>query len=316
MNTIIGEEGLLKKASSASEESRGASIEEQVNLWKAEIRAGKYLGGTTKSVEGIVESLKEQGLLKASDAEWILNETENPEMLLEIGSRKEDKAISFKTEDTGEIKAGDYVSYNPTSVTLTNTSQIIIDLANHSGYTGTDYNKVDSNVVEARIRQENLKWRVLDKTPEGGIRLISETPTESMICLRGFINLRQVELLDDFCSELYGNLSVTSNVQNLKIEDIENKKVNNQFIKEIYNTLFFRKVDLSGPVPGYFLSSIHFEPYEGGTPLQWMCGIHGVYDTYQPGYPASAPSRLRPVVTLLPGVNLVKENDMESWEIQ
>jgi len=60
--------------------------------------------------------------------------------------------------------------------------------------------------------------------PSGELRLISEEPTTSMIWLTGAKGYNNaVKLIDDFCGELYGNTSLASNVQSLKIEDIESK---------------------------------------------------------------------------------------------
>ena len=131
-------------------------------------------------------------------------------------------ASKFNDDDTGEIKIGDYVNYSQTPLTLTNSTEVIENLTNYSGNTNSAYNKVDStNPIKQEI---GLKWRVLDKTAEGEIRLISEKPTTSKVMLSGAKGYNNaVKLLDDFCSDLYENSSLASNVQNLKVEDIENK---------------------------------------------------------------------------------------------
>lgn len=125
-------------------------------------------------------------------------------------------ADMFENNDTGTIKIGDYVKYNPNPVTLTNDSPMIENLTDYSGNTNASYNKADS------IIQEELEWKVLDKK-DGKIRLISEVPTTSMISLEGAKGYNNaVKLLDDFCSELYSN-NLAENVQSAKIEDIEGK---------------------------------------------------------------------------------------------
>ena len=131
-------------------------------------------------------------------------------------------ATKFENDNTGEIKIGDYVVYNPTPVILTNTSDIIVKLGTYSGNPNSEYNKADStNSISQEI---TLKWRVLDKLPSGEIRLISEEPTASVIRLGGADGYNNaVNLIDDFCSGLYYNTSLVSNVQGLKIEDIEEK---------------------------------------------------------------------------------------------
>ena len=143
----------------------------------------------------------------------------------EIGMKTNIKLVmvdEFSNDNTGEIKIGDYVKYTPTKVTLTNTSPIIQNLAKYSGNTDEMYNKTTgTNPIS---QETTLKWRVLDKTPEGEIRLISEQPTESEVMLGGAKGYNNgVKLLDDFCKELYSNTNLATNVQNLKIEDIEGK---------------------------------------------------------------------------------------------
>ena len=153
----------------------------------------------------------EQGVL-----DGIYNEIEN--------ATKELPTIASKVNnnDTGEIKIGHYVNYTPTPVTLTNSSPIIQNLTTYSGNTSSAHNKIDS--TNPITQETGLKWRVLDKTPSGEVRLISETPTTSKIMLNGAKGYNNaVKLSDDFCYELYSNPSLTSNVQNLKIEDIEKK---------------------------------------------------------------------------------------------
>ncbi len=107
----------------------------------------------------------------------------------------------------GKIKIGDYVAYTPagdTSYTVDGT---------YSGiYNGTDQ----------VINKENLNWRVLDKTEEGNVRLISATQTETFVTLNdanGYNNA--VYLLDELCNTLYKGENATA--KNLKIEDIQDK---------------------------------------------------------------------------------------------
>ena len=127
-------------------------------------------------------------------------------------------------DNTGEIKIGDYVNYVPTQVTLTSESQIIKDLKSFVPLNdavfwemvGADYNKVTG---ANPIRQENLKWKVLD-IKDGQVRLISEAPTNSVVRLESLGGYNNgVKLLDNLCNELYSG--DTGIAQNLKIEDIQ-----------------------------------------------------------------------------------------------
>ncbi len=110
------------------------------------------------------------------------------------------------------VKIGDYVSYTPDQA---GTDEILEELKTYSGS--------DANTTST-LRQEELKWRVLD-VKDGKVRLISAKPTNqenSKIILygaKGYNNA--VYLLDKTCKTLYNNSKLVSNVQNLKIEDIQ-----------------------------------------------------------------------------------------------
>ncbi len=107
--------------------------------------------------------------------------------------------------DNGTIKIGDYVAYKPTgagSYTVNGT------------YSGTGSNQV--------INKENLNWRVLDKTEDEKVRLISANPTIAKITFESYNGYNNaVYLLDELCNTMYKGTNATA--KNLKIEDIQNK---------------------------------------------------------------------------------------------
>ena len=114
--------------------------------------------------------------------------------------------------NNGTIKIGDYVSYTPDEAS---TDEILEELGK---YSGTTENK------SSTLTQETLNWRVLD-VKDGHVRLISATPTTQennrvyLSGAKGYNNA--VYLLDKTCKTLYNNSKLASNVQNLKIEDIQ-----------------------------------------------------------------------------------------------
>ena len=119
------------------------------------------------------------------------------------------KQLVDKVND-GTIKVGDYISYTPDQAS---TDDILQELATYSGSTSTLTQEID--------KETGLKWRVLD-VKDGKVRLISDRPTTSKITLsgpKGYNNA--VYLLDKTCKTLYNNSKLASNVQNLKIEDIQ-----------------------------------------------------------------------------------------------
>ena len=131
-----------------------------------------------------------------------------------------------------EIEIGSYVNYSPDTINNEKYKKLISNLATYSGNTNKDYNTAE------KIKQEkNVKWRVLD-VKDGQVRLISAEPTNGEKMNDGYIQLENydgynngVKLIDDTCSTLYNNAKIASKVQNLKIEDIQEKMKEKDYSK-------------------------------------------------------------------------------------
>ena len=122
------------------------------------------------------------------------------------------------------IKIGDYVKYTPDKAS---TGDILKELSTYSGST----ENTSSTLTQEIDKDTGLNWRVLD-VKDGQVRLISDKPTTSKIALNGYNGYNNaVKLLDDTCSSLYTNSKLTSKVQNLKIEDIQNKMTEKDYTK-------------------------------------------------------------------------------------
>ena len=147
-----------------------------------------------------------------------LNEYEDEiNKYLSNNDKKEEKIVD-KVND-GTIKIGDYVKYTPDTAS---TTEILQEL---NTYSGSNANTTST------LTQESLNWRVLD-VKDGQVRLISEVPTTSTIALSGYNGYNNaVKLLDDTCSKLYSNSKLASKVQNLKIEDIQDKMIEKDYSK-------------------------------------------------------------------------------------
>ncbi|MFR0922893.1 MAG: hypothetical protein ACLSG7_07280 [Clostridia bacterium] len=118
-----------------------------------------------------------------------------------------------------KVKVGDYIKYTPDTAS---TDTILQELNTYSG---------SSENTASTLRQESLNWRVLD-IKGGQVRLISELPTTSKIKLNGYNGYNNaVKLLDDTCNILYTNKQLASKVQNIKIEDIQDKMVEKDYSK-------------------------------------------------------------------------------------
>ena len=127
----------------------------------------------------------------------------------------------------GKIAIGSYVNYVPDEVTENDEKykKLLSNLATYSGNTNGEKN------TEETIKQEGLKWKVLD-VKDGQVRLISATPTDAKICLKNYSGYNNgVKLIDDTCNTLYNNVKLASKVQNLKIEDIEEKMKEKDYSK-------------------------------------------------------------------------------------
>lgn len=114
------------------------------------------------------------------------------------------------------VKVGDYVAYKPDKLDDNALATLKNNLKNYSG--------ASDNTINSAIARDTLSWRVLDIDEKtGAVRLISATPTSSKVTLEGYNGYNNaVKLLDDACSTLY-NSKLATKVQNLKIEDIQDK---------------------------------------------------------------------------------------------
>ena len=171
----------------------------------------------------------------------LFNKTEQAKGEMDNAQKKENETLSSYTDrineylpetlsykvSNGEIEIGAYVNYTPDEVTSDNEEykELISNLATYSGNTHKNYNTSET------IKQENLKWRVLD-IKDGQVRLISATPTDANICLENYEGYNNgVKLIDDACNILYNNTKLASKVQNLKIEDIQYKMKEKDYSK-------------------------------------------------------------------------------------
>ena len=135
--TLTGDNGILKKSNDAKEETRGASVEEAVELWKINKKTERYSeGGTSQGLQELLDDLEKQKLITEKERENINNVGQ-----ITIGSR----TIQFKEK----IKIGDYVNYKPESKTYTISKT-------YSGYTDNQ-----------EYTTENLGWRILNINEDG-----------------------------------------------------------------------------------------------------------------------------------------------------
>ena len=93
IGSISGDKDLISQTYTAVDESRGQSVEEAKDLWLIDLETGKE-----KSLEDLLQELKEKELLNDEEIESILNSEDNS---IKIGSRE----ISFHVEKTKDPNA-------------------------------------------------------------------------------------------------------------------------------------------------------------------------------------------------------------------
>ena len=151
ISTLIMDNGVLKRATEAKLETRGANVQEARDLWKSDIETSKYVAGiTVKTLAELLDELESQKLITPKEREDIETQGE-----VKIGSR----IIDFRYEttipevpdepgDIGKLEIGDYVNYKPQTEQKSYEFEKI-----YSGY--------NSNQV---IQQEDLKIPIFDTT--------------------------------------------------------------------------------------------------------------------------------------------------------
>ena len=236
----LGEQGLFGKAKSAIEKSKEAEVDEKIKLAVSESLLkdrGELKAATLKDIleteyEATVEDTN-GGFPIAATIDEISGTVDASGNVTTGGgstgawTMDEETGIISSTTTEQTIHVGDYVNYSP-SGTL-DTTQLISDLSNYSGFSETEAYYTYSPLT----RESNFNWRVLD-IDNDKIRLISESATTNQLYLGGADGYNNgVYLIDEMCRTLYNNSTYASNVQNLKIEDIE-KYITN--LSTLYNS--------------------------------------------------------------------------------
>ena len=207
MNVIDGQAGLVRYSSLIC---YSPTINNILNIIILLILAGISISALTNT--GIFQKAKD-AKQKSEDAELDQN-TKLDEYENEL-----DKYLPKQNENSlaKAVKVGEYVAYTPDKLDNNALTTLKTNLKNYSG-------ESDDTTNSAIARDDSLRWRVLDIDEKtGAVRLISAEPTSSKVALRGYNGYNNaVKLLDDACSTLY-NSKLATKVQNLKIEDIQDK---------------------------------------------------------------------------------------------
>ncbi|MBR3134621.1 MAG: hypothetical protein IKG56_04080 [Clostridia bacterium] len=212
INMALGNNGLIVKTKMTKEEIRGASVEEERDMWKLGQEAGD-----NKSMETLLEEIGPNGknLLSQNEIDQIIGNEERgikPTGKVTIGSR----TIEFKEKYDylrNYAKIGDWVEYVPDG------EDEYIVRTDYSGY---------SAVNEYTLRKENFKWRVFNINENGKVILISDNSSNSTFHIyeenynipfayNAYNNV--VYLLNDVCNSLYSNINYGT-ARSINLEDI------------------------------------------------------------------------------------------------
>ena len=207
--TLTGDNGILTKATEAKDKTEEGEEEEKVKL-SAVGALAKDNGGEIK--EGYLEEeLSSQFGEKGTDYNL---EGSGPFTVTIIESGRsylinEDGTIGEAVKREG-IKVGDYVNYTPD--------------ANETGYTTDKLAEsiTGSSKNTSAIKQDSLKWRILNIDASGRVDLISEEPTSQSVYFSKALGYNNgVLLINDICEELYSNNTLGIKARSLNIKDIE-----------------------------------------------------------------------------------------------
>lgn len=218
---VFSENGVITKAKEAKEETRGAAVEEARDMWELDKSLTKYAGGSSQSLDELLDRLESQKQITAEEKAQI-KETGS----VTIGSR----TITFNTArilvelyDAGELKIGDYVNYqNPTSGSYTS-------LESKTGMEDLITDGGDSDQI-FNVANNQLTWRVLGKDEAtGGIKLIAGSPMKKesnasypdfpyyyLNGAKGYINAETE--LNNICALYKNDLAQTA--RSVTIEDV------------------------------------------------------------------------------------------------
>ena len=208
IGTITGDNGLIKKAQKAKENTEISNEKEVVE--KAVVQAmGNNKYGNIEKEELQKELDKETGKEKTEVSEV----EENFKITFKDSNRFYfvDMIGNIVQNVTREgIEVGDYVNYTYDSKT---TGYSL--LSTQSGYTSN----------QTVNQKSGMKWRILNIHEDGTIDLIGDTDSsDQTIYFEGALGYNNgVYLLNHICKELYSNSSLGIIARSIKLEDIENQ---------------------------------------------------------------------------------------------
>ena len=201
---LTGQNGILTQAQNAKDKTEYKNAEEKVRL--------AVMGAMSDDGTLTVEKLRTD---MANYKGTIEGET------FPVTATVDGKSFTVNANGSvGEIvpapkglEVGTEVTYTPSG-----TYKWEAEYCSSNKTVGTDDVKLDSSNDNYKIS----KWKVLD-IKSGKVTLVPEAPTSGTVYLQGAQGYNNaVKLLNDACSNLYGNASKGIEARSINIEDIEN----------------------------------------------------------------------------------------------
>lgn len=203
--------GLINSTQSAKENARALEVERAEEMWEISVRDDREDGKAEKTLEELLEELREKELLTEKEAEEIKKNKS-----ITIGNRTINFEINYTSaqEDSEReyiesIKIGDYVDYNPTQ-RVSEENKDKLTYISPVGTASSHGNGYEEQTFEART---DIKWRVYDINKETGvITLISEevigpkrggTLQNNFILFKGIGYLYSEQEIESACA-IYG----------------------------------------------------------------------------------------------------------------
>ncbi len=213
IGTITGDNGLIKKAEKAKENTEISNEKEVVE--KAVVQAmGNNKYGNIEKEELQKELDKETGKEKTEVSEVEENfkitfKDSNRFYFVDMnGNIVENENIVENVTREG-IEVGDYVNYTYDSKT---TAKYTLP-STQSGY-----------LNQTVSQTSGIKWRILNIHENGTVDLIADSASDQKISFRGALGYNNgVYLLNDMCKEFYSNSSLGITARSVDLEDIENQ---------------------------------------------------------------------------------------------
>ena len=223
---LTGNNGILTKAQESKEETRAGAVEEARNLWNQDKELDNRTNASTaQTLDELLQSLEEQHLLTADEVQ-IIKDTGSIKIgkrTIEFGKMGKTLVQAFKD---GEIKIGDYISYNPIATGDTGTEEKYRYLSSAAKNGDSD------QLFTVNNNTEKVNWIVLGLSDDGNSLLITtgipvrkegngdlenDDPSYTLQGSAGYIN--SIDELNNI-SKVYGNGDFAKSARSFTVEDV------------------------------------------------------------------------------------------------